>query len=85
MWVINSTKTILSSEINIHLVTKLFHCKLLVKKVLIGFKIFATRGLCLRTGSELKKWFGLGDGENISQRRLYNGVSLWFMVNNYIV
>ena len=36
--------------------------------------------LCLRiVGAE--KWFGLADGENFSQRRLFNGVRLWFMVN----
>ena len=27
-------------------------------------------------------WFG--DGGNINQRRIYNGVSLWFMVNNSV-
>ena len=36
---------------------------------------------CLRNESE-PKWFGLVEGENFSQRRLYNGVRLWFMVNN---
>ena len=60
MWVINSTKTILSSEINIHLVTKLFHCKLLVKKVLIGFEnIRYTRPLLTYwVGAEKMVWFG---------------------------
>ena len=34
-------------------------------------------------GVGVEKWLGLGDGENFSRRRLYNGVSLWFMVNSH--
>ena len=29
--------------------------------------------------------FGLAVGENLSQRRLYNGVRLWFTVNNSLL
>ena len=39
MWVINSTKIILSSEINIRLVTKIFHCKFWVKRFLMDFEM----------------------------------------------
>ena len=59
MWVINSAKTILSSEINLRLVTKYFTEIMGKKKVLMDFEMKSLHEVFVYVWSETLKWFGL--------------------------
>ena len=65
MWVINSAKTILSSEINLRLVTKYFTEIMGKKKVLMEKKVLmkSLHEVFVYVWSETLKWFGLVTGE----------------------